>query len=247
MKNFLIMVVVALSVATAHAGQSDRDRELARKHLRAGQEALAIERWEQAEREFNAALKLDRSLDLAHYGLGQVHMATQQYPRAVVEFTQSRDVFHRNVAEELSNRLAAEQRLDDRIRDLKDVRRGLETGRIRSQNATASIQQYNQQISQLEAMRRRDSSASDPTPPYILTALGSAYFRTGAFADAEREWRTGVAVDPTIGELHNNLAVVCMLTERYTEAAQEIELAEKLGFRVSAGLKQELQARTRAK
>ena len=96
-------------------------------------------------------------------------------------------------------------------------------------------------------MRRRDPGGSIPTPPYILTALGSAYFRTGAFADAEREWRAAAAVDPTIGELHNNLAVVCMLTERYAEAAREIELAEKLGFRVSPDLKQELAARKGAK
>lgn len=247
MKNFLIAVVVALSVAGAHAGQSDRDRDLARKHVRAGQEALAAEQWDQAEREFKTALQLDPTLDLAHYGLGQVHMAMKRYPRAVVEFTQSRDVFHRNVAENLSNRLAQEQRLDDQIRDLKDVRRGLETGRIRSQNVTASIHQYNQQISQLEAMRRRDRGGPVQTPAYIQTALGSAYFRSNNFADAEREWRAGLATDATIGELHNNLAVVCMLTGRYTEAEQEIELAEKLGFRVSVGLKEELAARKRVK
>jgi tetratricopeptide (TPR) repeat protein len=243
MKNFLVMVVVALSVAAAHGRQSDRDRELARKHLRAGQEAFEIERWEQAERDFTAALKLDPTLDLAHYGLGQVYMATKRYPRAVQAFTYSRDVFGRNVAADLSNRLADEQRLDDRIRELKDVRRNLESGRIRSQNTAASVHQYSQQISQLEALRHRNPGASVPTPPYILTALGSAYFRSGAFADAEREWRAGLAVDPTIGELHNNVAVVCMLTERYDEAAREIALAEKLGFRVSPGLKEDLAAR----
>ena len=34
-----------------------------------------------------------------------------------------------------------------------------------------------------------------------------------------------------------------MLTERYDEAEREIQLAEKAGFRVSEGLKQELKTR----
>jgi Flp pilus assembly protein TadD len=80
-------------------------------------------------------------------------------------------------------------------------------------------------------------------PPFILTALGGAYFRTGAFADAEREWRRAAVVDPSIGEIHNNLAVVCMLTGRYDEAEREIELAQKAGFTVPAKLKEDLRSR----
>jgi Flp pilus assembly protein TadD len=84
-------------------------------------------------------------------------------------------------------------------------------------------------------------------PPYILTALGSAYFRTGAFPEAEREWREALAVDPSVGEIHNNLAVVLMLTKRFDEAEKEIQLAEKNGFRVSQGLKDDLKARRAGK
>ena len=56
-------------------------------------------------------------------------------------------------------------------------------------------------------------------------------------------WRLAVAVEPTIGEIHNNLAVVCMVTERYDEAEREVQLAEKAGFRVSPAFKEELTAR----
>ena len=48
--------------------------------------------------------------------------------------------------------------------------------------------------------------------------LGSAYFRTDAMADAEREYRAALAVDPKLGEAHSNPAVVCLLTGRYPEA-----------------------------
>jgi Flp pilus assembly protein TadD len=58
--------------------------------------------------------------------------------------------------------------------------------------------------------------------------------------DAEREYRAALAVDPKLGEAHNNLAVVCMLTGRYGEAEQEIKAAEKSGFKVNPQLKEDL-------
>ena len=78
--------------------------------------------------------------------------------------------------------------------------------------------------------RRRDGAAPI-TPTYISVALGSAYFRTNAFADAEREWRAALQVDPKLGEAHNNLAVVLMLTGRFDEAEREVDLAEKSGHK----------------
>lgn len=70
--------------------------------------------------------------------------------------------------------------------------------------------------------------------------LGSAYFRSDATADAEREYRAALAVDPKLGEAHNNLAVVCLLTGRYPQADAEITGAEKAGFRVNPQLKEDV-------
>ena len=119
---------------------------------------------------------------------------------------------------------------------MRDELRNIQTGRVRSTNPTSSVDRVRSELSQLERLRQRTRESVGAMPPFILTALGSAYFRTGAFVDAEREWRKAVAVDPNIGEVHNNLAVVCMLTERYDEAEREIQLAEKAGFRVNEGL-----------
>src|SRR2546423_43365 len=77
-------------------------------------------------------------------------------------------------------------------------------------------------------------------PTWISLALGSAYFRAGAMADAEREYRAAIGVDPKLGEAHNNLAVVFMLTGRFADAEQEIKAAEKSGFRVNPQLKEDL-------
>ena len=59
-------------------------------------------------------------------------------------------------------------------------------------------------------------------------------------ADAEREYRETLTADPKLGEAHNNLAVVCLLTGRFPEADVEIKAAEKAGFKVNPQLKEDV-------
>jgi Tfp pilus assembly protein PilF len=239
------LLLLALSSVPARA-QAPRTRAI--QHLRAGQEAMQAEKWDIAEREFKSAIELDPLLELAHYGLGQTYMATKRYVEAVRAFVASRDAFQRAAADEMVGGLEAERRIEDQIRTLKDQRRALESGRYVTPNLQATLVKIDDQIRQLEMHRGRRRDGSAPvTPPYISIALGSAYFRTGAFADAEREWRAAVAAQPDLGEAHNNLAVVLMLTGRFDEAEREVQLAEKSGHRVSDAFKADLKARKAGK
>jgi tetratricopeptide (TPR) repeat protein len=236
------IAVLVLSIGPAHVF-AQTAQEPAFKHLRAGQEALQAERWEIAEREFKSAVELDPLLELAHYGLGQTYMATKRYVEAVRAYIAARDAFHRAATEQMSDSLAAEQRIDEQIRTLRDQKRFLESGKARTSNIPNDIMRIDEQIRQLQAARgRRRDGAAPSTPPYISVALGSAYFRTSAFSDAEREWRAALQVDPKIGEAHNNLAVVLMLTGRFDEAEREVDLAEKSGHKVSDRFKDDLKA-----
>ena len=246
-----IGVTLTLTLATTLAsGQQARlseiDLQTALTHLRAGQEAMAVEHFDDAEREFRAAIRLNPRLELAHYGLGQVFMATKRYPQAVDAFVSCRNLFQRTAAENQEEFLVYERRLNDQIQSKRDELSALMTGRLR-RASPGGADKVRSEIAQLEALRQRTREPVGTSPPFILTALGSAYFRTGAFADAEREWRQAVAVDPNIGEIHNNLAVVCMITGRYDEAEREIQLAEKAGFRVSAAFKEDLKAKKAGK
>lgn len=237
-----------LILAAPAQSRTQADQKRAVQHLRAGQNALQVERWDEAEREFKQAIELDPLLELAHYGLGQTYMATKRYVEAVRAYTASREAFLRASSEQMADSLQAEQRLQDQIRSLQDQRRFLASGKIRTQNLANILTRLDQQITQLEASRGRQREASAPVvPPYISVALGSAYFRTSAFADAEREWRAAVAVQPDLGEAHNNLAVVLMLTGRFDEAEREVQLAEKSGHRVSDAFKADLKARKAGK
>ena len=73
--------------------------------------------------------------------------------------------------------------------------------------------------------------------------LGSAYFRTEQWADAEREYKAALAVQPKSGAVLNNLAVLYLQTGRYQEADDAVKAAEKAGFKVHPQLKQDIKAK----
>jgi Flp pilus assembly protein TadD len=242
MRAVVFLVAVACSSLTPVAAQTPlKDHVDAMKHLRLGQENLHEEKWDVAEREFKAAARLEPSLEMAHYGLGQVYMATKRFPAAIDAYLACREAFRANVALQAGHDLLAERRLDDQIQALEEERTLINSGRLRPMLSGGSME-LDRRISDLRSARFHDATGVPDTPTWISIALGSAYFRNGAMADAEREYRAAVAVDPKLGEAHNNLAVVCMLTGRFDEADAEIKAAEKAGFRVNPQLKKDLKS-----
>jgi Flp pilus assembly protein TadD len=77
----------------------------------------------------------------------------------------------------------------------------------------------------------------------VSLALGSAYFRTEQWPEAEREYKAAIASDPKSGEAFNNLAVVYLQTGRYKEADESLKSAERAGYKVHPQLKQEVKAK----
>jgi len=92
------------------------------------------------------------------------------------------------------------------------------------------------------AVRRpRPVDAVRTPPPGLIFALGSAYFRSGRIADAEREYRAALDADPKLGEARVNLAVVLLMTGRPAAAREQIALAKKAGAKVPAGLEKDVE------
>jgi Flp pilus assembly protein TadD len=241
-----IVLFLSLGVTAAHAGAqivSERNHHDAMRHYRLGAEALGGERFEAAEHEFREAIRMDPMFYFAHYGLGQVYMQTKRYPLAVRAYLDARDAFKASNAEALTDQAAYGRQLDDQIHALEDTKHVLENGdgpRPRALNINGAVEQVDRQIAQLKNQRRRVPERPAETPGWMSLALGSAYFRTDALADAEREYRHAVRVEPRLGEAHNNLAVVLMLTGRCGAAEDEIRAAEKSGFRVNQQFKDDL-------
>lgn len=242
----LLAAVVAFAlVPRVSAVDDERDSREAVKHYRAGKDALAHEKFAVAEEEFRLATKLDPLLVAAHHGLGQTMMAAKRYPEAVDAFVAAREAFKQEQAAAAGNEMAAQRRLDDQIRALQDDvaaarRQASGPGAVSIQ---AAIERNEDQIRTLQGLRKRGGEGPLPTPHWLSFALGSAYFRSGDLAKAEQEYRAALALKPDLGEAHLNLAVVAMLTGRLDEAEKEVALAEKAGFKVPQGLKDDIRKR----
>ena len=235
-------LLLAFAAIPAVAQPTREDRE-ALRHLRLGQENLRAEHWDTAETEFKAAIKLDPQLELAHYGLGKAYMGMKRFDAAIAAYTDCREAVMSQAGRAANNKLREEQRVQDQIRQLEDQKSQMAG---KSFGATAGLQSnaianLDTMIGELRSRRFQGADGHPPvSPTWISVALGSAYFRAGKTADAEREYREALKVDPKLGEAHSNLAVVCLVTSRFAEADAEIAAAEKAGFAVNPQLKADI-------
>ena len=220
---------------------SDQARREALQFYRAGQEFLSSEQFEKAAEAFRKAIEKDPLLALAHYGLGQSYMALKRYASAIAAFTDCRAAYQRLAGLALSDSVSANQQREDEIRELRDSIRLFQSSTVKtaSPDRTRYIVQLEARLRELENVRQRDIDPFKP-PAEVSLALGSAYFRNGDVADAEREWKVAVAINSRLGEAHNNLAVVFMMTMRKKAAEDAVKSAEKAGFRVNPQLKEDI-------
>lgn len=217
-------------------------------HYRLGWELLRSESWAPAAKEFQQAIDLYPKFALAYYGLGKSHMGLHQYANAIAAFAACRDFFAAKAGERFSADMDANRQRQDRITELQELSTQYSKGpqTMQAQDTQRQIQNAIRQT-QNELDRGFNVNIDPSVPAFVSVALGSAYFRGERLADAEREYKAAVDVDPKAGEAHNNLAVVYMLTGRLVESEKEIALAEKSGFRVNPDLKKDLAGRQKGK
>jgi tetratricopeptide (TPR) repeat protein len=230
-------------VATTSAAQTtdELSRRQAWERYRSGQELLQSERYDEAEREFSAAVELDPLLAPAHYGLGQTFMVRKRYASAIQAFLGCRNAYLEIGNMRQRGAFDADRRLIEEMQELRDSITRVRSGQIRNAGP-ALLQQLEARLDELERMRGTKVGERITIPAEVSLALGSAYFRNGALPEAEREWAAAVAVNARLGEAQNNLAVLYMMTGRKTEAENAVRAAERANFRVNPQLKRDIQA-----
>ena len=230
--------VLAVAVSASAQGLLDQQRqEDARARYRAGEELMRSGAFEQAEGEFKAATELHPGLVPAYCSLGQARMAQQKYAAAVRAYTDCRERIIREGNLDTRSKMETDQRRRDEIRDLEDS-----VSRFPNSGAMA----WGWSVSALRN-QRPESPDLPRIPAEVSLGLGSAHFRMGQMTEAEQSYRSAIAVNDKLGEAHNNLAVICMLSGRLEEAEREIKAAEKAGFAVNAKFKDDLKQRLSAK
>ena len=199
----------------------------------AGRDALAAQRWTDAETEFRAAVSLIPGLPLVHYGLGEALMGQTRYTAAVKAFEACRDAYRQIAAR------GGEHALSIEIRDLRDTLAALAGKHALSSDRFLEMS-LEKRLAELQKWGRRDVPW---IPPGVSLALGTAYFKAGDLVGAEREFLDVLRDDPGSGDAQNDLAVIYMMTGRLAEADEAVRLAEKAGVEVAPRLKEEIRRR----
>jgi tetratricopeptide (TPR) repeat protein len=245
----MLFVLMAAIVAGPALGASQRRyiESPATKPYREGMRLLADEHWREAADAFERAIDLDAEFALAFYGLGRARIGEKQYAAAVAALQRCAALYLAQSGDRTSRQMSLSQRRQDQILELREQLRLLQSG---PQSAARQLQsqQIQDQIRDLElSMREGISDVTLRVPAFVSLSLGSAHFRRGSMADAEREYRNAIKANPKMGEAYSNLAVVLLETDRPEEAQRALHDAERNHFRVNPRLKEEVQAAVRAR
>ena len=242
-----LAIVLGVALVGGLAGAQSLTPELGREALRRykmGVELMMAEKCDEAVEEFKAAIAFDRLTALAHYNIGQCRMSQRRYVEAVAAYLAAREAFEGQASLSQKERNDRERARQDEINELKDSILRVRTIKNVSEQDVIRMED---RLRTLEAMQNRDLQDANRVPAELYLALGSAYFRQQKLADAEREYREAIRVNPRLGAAHNNLAVICLVTGRIEEAESEMKLAEKNGFRVNSQFKADLKAARQAR
>jgi tetratricopeptide (TPR) repeat protein len=234
-----LLLIAGLGVAGGAQNLPDeRSRREAVASYRTGQQLMAEEKFAAAAENFIKAISKDPLFTLAHYSLGQAYMNLRQYPDAVKAFEGCIEASRQLYALAETNKFDVEKQRTDDIREARET-----VATLQRSGHTAQALRAEQHLADLQNQKTSASSAFRP-PAEVLLSLGSAHFRSGNLASAESAWKAALDVNPKFGEVHNNLAVVYMMTERFKEADEELKQAERAGFKVNPQLKKDLKEKS---
>ncbi len=237
-----VLTLVAMTAAVV--AQSPDDRRRARIQNQLAWEQMTAEKFEGAARSFQQAIDIDRNFEDAYYGLGRANMGLKKFVSAIDALSACRDIYLSRAGKQFANQQDAQRARNDRLTEIDEQIRQVQ-GMPPSLQQQDLLRQLNNQRRDIQNAVTRGSSLNiDATvPPWVSLSLGSAFFRSGRMADAEREYKATVATDPRAGEAHNNLAVVYLETNRIAEAEASLSAAKKAGFKVNPQLEQAIRER----
>ena len=238
----LSLAVILVGAAADAQVPTPGDRRLAMASYRQGCELMRAEAFDEAGRAFQTAIDLDGTFEMAHYMLGRVRMVQKRFVDASAAFARSRSLFQAAAGRQFATAQDAQRYRRDQMIEIDELIRQLQTGPQTMQVADQLRQLSDRRRALQENLDRGTNMTlqSSAVPAFVSLSLGSAYFRMGNLAEAEKAYKETVAADPKSGEAHNNLAVVYLETGRLDDADKSVRAAEKAGFKVHPDLKDEI-------
>ena len=148
---------------------------------------MASERPEQAVQEFKAAIQLDPLMTLAHYRLGQAHMALKEYAQAERDFLGCRDAYEKLANLQFTDREELERRREEEIDQLQNYLGLLQSGQIKNANPSVPMQ-VQQQIDALQRSRRKGATDTMTVPAEVSVSWAPTSARASS-PRREKEWK----------------------------------------------------------
>jgi len=241
----LAMIVALVLAGVSHSsGQSSAERDRARPHVRLAWESMRTEAWAEAAKSFERAIEIDKNFEDAYYGLGLANVRMRKYGEAIAAYLTCRDLYRAQTGKRFASQQEAQRYRQDRITEIDELIRQYSQGAqtAATQDRLRQLQQQRRDI-QDRVTRGNNMSVDEAVPSYVYLGLGSAYFRTEQWAEAEREYKAAIVADPKSGEAYNNLAVVYLQTGRVKEADEALQAAERAGYKVHPQLKADVKAK----
>ena len=246
MVRSLIAAPLLIVFAVAAFAQSPGDRNKARTQNRLGWDYMKSEQFENAVKAFQESVETDPTFEMPWYGLGRAHLALKQFVAATSALSRCRDLYAAQAGRQFTNQQEAQRYRQDRVTEIDEMIRRLESG-PQTLQVQDQLRQVKEQRRQIQEYITRGSTMTieSAVPAWVSLSLGSAYFRSGKLQDAEREFKAAVESDRRSGEALSNLAVVYLETERFTQALESIEAAKKTGFKVNPELEKAIRSKAR--
>jgi len=243
MARAFFAVLLVITIGAPALAQSPGDRNKARAQNRLGWDYMKGEQFEDAVQAFQEAVETDPTFEMPWYGLGRAHLAMKQFVAATSALARCRDLYVAQAGRQFTNQQDAQRYRQDRITEIDEMIRRLESG-PQTLQVQDQLRQVKEQRRQIQEYITRGSTMTieSSVPAWVSLSLGSAYFRSGKLQDAEREFKAAIDADRRSGEALSNLAVVYLETERYTQALESIDAAKKTGFKVNPELEKAIRA-----
>ncbi len=245
-RSFIFAFLIALTVVPSALAQSPVDRTKSRTQNRLGWDYIQREQFENAVKAFQAAVEIDPTFDMPWYGLGRANLALKQFVAAISALSRCRDLYVAQIGRQFTNQQEAQRVRQDRMTEIDEMIRQFQSGpqTLQRQDQLRQLQEHRRQLQ--EYMTRGNTVAMEGgVPAWVSLSLGSAYFRSGKLADAERELKEAATADRRSGEALNNLAVVYLETQRYELANTTIKAAKDTGFKVNPELEKAIREKAK--
>ena len=159
---------------------------------------MRVEAWPEAAKSFQAGDRhRSRSIEDAYYGLGLANMRMKKYGDAIGAYVKCRDLYREHGGQAVHQPAGCATYRHDRLTEIDEIDPTVpdrpSDGDVAGPPASAArAAARNSGIH----LARQQHDVENSVPAFVYLALGSAYFRTEQLADAEREYKAAIAVEP---------------------------------------------------